>query len=187
MTIAHAILLFGVGPVLVAERPLAGRLRRGRRRLRPAHRLLGRRRHPRLAADEVARCSTSAISELLVLGGTRHGRRPGSGRGVAPTFTLALAGMVAGGSANGLFSVAAEMLVQDAGLDGVRSWRDRRAPDDRDGRVHAPRSPRATPIVAWLGPQPVYAVAAAGCAGSAAMLLTLPVETRQTAPATTPA
>lgn len=184
MTIAHAILLFGVGPVLVAERPLAGVFGVGDVGYGLLIACWG---GGVILGSQLTKRALLSFGEqrLLVLGGLGMGAGLGL-TGVAPTFALALAGMVAGGVANGLFSVAAEMLVQTRTPDGVRS----RAIAARQTIVMGAFTlslAAGGPIVAWLGPQPVYAVAAAGCVGSAAMLLTLPVETRQTAPATTPA
>jgi MFS family permease len=180
ITAAWAVLLFLLGPVLVAELPLAHAFGRG-----PA------------GYGLIAACwGAGAIAGSLV--GRTIARRWESGTMIwgcvlmgagfatvsgAPTFAVALCGMLVSGLSDGGITVAEQTIIQRHTPDAVRS-RVNAAGEAIAMSAFALSFPSAGFIIQLLGVRGAYAMAAAGCVLAGAILIPAMREARaESAPA----
>jgi MFS family permease len=167
VTLAWVVLLLMLGPVLVAELPLARSFGAGSAGYGVlvacwggggiAGSLLGR----RLAR---ARERGTMIVGCMLMGA-------GFGTvAAAPALGYAFAGMLVAGAAEGAVSVIEQGILQRRTPDAVRS-RAAAAIEAASLAAFAISFPAAGPLVSAAGVHGVYVIAAAGCAGSALVLV----------------
>jgi MFS family permease len=167
IALAWVVMLFLLGPVLVAELPLARSFGAGAAGYGvlvacwggggilgsfAGRRLAG----PRERATMITGCALIGCGFGLVA--------------AAPAFAMALAGMLVAGAAEGAVSVMEQGILQRRTPDAVRS-RAAAAVETAALAAFALSFPAAGPLVAILGVRGVYVLAAVGCAGSALVLV----------------
>jgi MFS family permease len=191
VTIAYAVLLLGVGPVFVAELPLArsfgtGSLgfglivagwgggavlgsRLSRFALRPEAASVPFR-GPRWLCPLSPRALHAAGEPTAMMAGfVAMGLGLATGA-VSPWFAPVIVGMVIGGIGNAVTSVAEQVLVQRRTVDAVRS-RVIAAGDAVGTAAIGVSVAVGGLLVAALGPRPAYLIAALTCAAGAALLV----------------
>jgi MFS family permease len=167
VTLAWVVLLLMLGPVLVAELPLARSFGAG-----PAGygvlvacwggggvggSLIGRRlARARERLTMIAGCAVMGAGFATVA--------------AAPAIAVALAGMLAAGAAEGAVTVIEQGILQRRTPDAVRS-RATAAIETGSLVAFALSFPAAGPLIGVAGVRGVYVVAAVGCAGSAFVLI----------------
>jgi MFS family permease len=169
LTLAFAVFVLAVGSVLVAELPLVASFHRGSLGFGLMATFWGT---GALAGALGARRLT-VRTERTALVAFSFVTAVGIGSiALLPSFSLILLALLVAGCSDGVVDVAAETLIQRRAPDAVRS----RVSGAVDGVIHTVFAASflfAGAVVLALGPRAAYAIAGAGCALTAVMLLPL--------------
>jgi MFS family permease len=169
LTLAFAVFVLAVGSVLVAELPLVASFHRGSL----GFGLIGTFWGTGALAGALGARRLTVRTERTALVAFSFVTAVGIGSiALLPSFSLILLALLVAGCSDGVVDVAAETLIQRRAPDAVRS----RVSGAVDGVIHTVFAASflfAGAVVLALGPRAAYAIAGAGCALTAVMLLPL--------------
>jgi MFS family permease len=167
ITLAWVVLLFLLGPVLVAELPLARSFGVGAVGYGILAACWG---GGAIAGSFVGRRLAVAYERVTMIGGCAVIGAGFAAVAFAPVFAFALAGMATAGLAEGAVSVSEQGILQRRTPDAVRS-RATAATEAAILAAFALSFPAAGFLINLLGVRGVYLVAAFGCAAAALILI----------------
>ena len=167
IALAWIVLLLLLGPVLVAELPLARSFGAGSAGYGLLAACWG---GGAVAGSFLGRRLAESHERATMVGGCAILGAGFAAVAAAPAFGLALAGMVTAGVADGAVTVSEQGILQRRTPDAVRS----RATAALEAAILAAFAlsfPAAGPLIDLLGVRGVYLLAAVGCAGAAVILV----------------